>query len=225
MLGEKHARPGDREGPNMSIHDQILSLRKLLLDVVHERSVLLLRTYQHLEPRISSPSFVYALSLRKPQNIAHQIYLSMLHCVYLSRPVTVDVFNQFHKRGPLPPEKTGLFHNARMVQLFAPRALLIIARRSGIEQRRSLHFKHSLLFHLNFFALYIGRNLFPLRQRSESSPPRETLKLRKYLDMTTTFYQRFSQVSGVVHIIRPEQAVACVFQLCLMPQMVRIVTR
>lgn len=64
MIGEKRTCLGDGDGPSTSFHYQTPKLDKLLYDVIHPRSVLLVQTQKRLEPRLLSLSCKHALLAR-----------------------------------------------------------------------------------------------------------------------------------------------------------------
>lgn len=98
MLGERYASHGDKEGPSTVIHHQIIGLRKLLHNVLYQRSVFLRRMNQQLEPKFFSLPHVHALSFRKPRNVAHQICPPAVCRVHFFRVIIVDAINPIRER-------------------------------------------------------------------------------------------------------------------------------
>lgn len=92
----------------------------------------------------------------------------------------------------------------------------------GSEEMCSIHRKHLLPFNFNYFGFSNLCNLFLLRQGLNTLTPRGRLKFKtKHLSGTTGTYQRFSQVTEVVHVIPLEHVVECDFQVALRPHILK----
>lgn len=153
-------------------------LRRLLHNIFYLRSVSLLQTHQKLEPRINSRHLVQALFLWKPWNVRHHILPPRVCPVHLSRYVIVKVFNPFRARWLFPLEINTLVYTACMVYPLDPRPSFIIAKSSGLKQKRLIHFINIFLPYLNVFAFSGAPNLFRLRKRLQSLSSWQKLKPR-----------------------------------------------
>lgn len=93
MLWKKHEGQGDKEGPISKLDDQVCRLRKLLHDVFHPRSALLLPIHLQIEFTITSVCLVEPVFLRKPGNVGQQICPRKMPLVDFSRRFIVHVIS------------------------------------------------------------------------------------------------------------------------------------